>query len=85
MTSLYRLSRHTTLAVSLLAFATHPCRATDCSTPISSFGTSIAGSFNITMSGFSSSQIQQATAYWNCPGYSSYIPLSRSEVLAAFQ
>lgn len=74
MISLRRLPYHTPLAAILLALLTHPCEATDCSTPIGSFGPSTAGSFNITMSGFSSAQIQQATAYWNCPGYSSYIP-----------
>ena len=60
-----------TLVVALFA---HKVYAVDCSTATGTFGTSSGDAFNITFSGFSSSDIQTAAAYWNCPGYSADIP-----------
>jgi hypothetical protein len=48
--------------------------AVDCSVPTPGVGTSQGTVFNITTSGFTSSDIQTAAGYWNCPGLSADIP-----------
>jgi hypothetical protein len=48
--------------------------ATDCSVPSLYFGPSQGNFFSLTTSGLTNADVQAAAAYWNCPGYSSYIP-----------
>jgi hypothetical protein len=66
--------RFLTAAFLTAAFSARALLAVDCSVPMTSVGTSLGDAFNITMSGFTSSDIQTAAGYWNCPGYSAYIP-----------
>lgn len=52
----------------------HTSFAVDCSTPSTTSGTSQGNVFTITTTGFTSSEVQTATTYWGCPGYSGEIP-----------
>jgi hypothetical protein len=58
----------------LLVFWARIALAVDCSLPNNNFGISDGTTFNLSMSGFTSTDIQTAAGYWGCPGYSSYIP-----------
>jgi hypothetical protein len=51
-----------------------PLLAIDCSLASNSFGASPGSSFNITVAGFTNSDIQTAAAYWGCPGFSGLFP-----------
>ncbi|HSS77492.1 MAG TPA: hypothetical protein VLV54_12195 [Thermoanaerobaculia bacterium] len=57
-----------------IAFSAQRMFATDCSVPINSFGISLVNAFDITASGFTSSDIQAAASYWACPGRTGFIP-----------
>lgn len=49
--------------------------AVDCSNPDTRFGLSLGNAFNISMAGFTNSEIQTAISYWSsCSGYGTDIP-----------
>jgi hypothetical protein len=62
-----------TAALNLCFFAP-PLMAADCSVQTTDFQTQPGNDFNVTMSGFTSADIQTAANYWSCPGYSGEIP-----------
>lgn len=57
-----------------LCFFAGSSMAADCSVQTTDFATSFGNTFSITASGFTNSEIQTATSYWSCPGYSGEIP-----------
>lgn len=62
------------IAASSLCSLSTPATAVDCSIHTSAFNASWADAFNITLSGFTSADIQTAANYWSCPGYDGRIP-----------
>ena len=57
-----------------LLFAPRTLIAVDCSVGDTRFGTSLGNVFNLTVAGFSSSEIQTSVGYWGCSGFSGEIP-----------
>lgn len=58
-----------------LSLSTPPLNAAvDCSEPKPGISTSQANSFNLNLSGFTSSEVMTALNYWSCPGFSGEIP-----------
>lgn len=46
----------------------------DCSTPLPGVSTSQGSYFNLTVGGFTATEVETAANYWQCPGYSGEIP-----------
>lgn len=57
-----------------LVFSVHTLLAADCAIAKPGLGVSQGNFFNLSLSGFTSSEATTAINYWGCPGYSGEIP-----------